>query len=84
MNDGAHPIDVGVRTVHKHEEFNIRTFQNDIAILELEHSVDFNEGISPICLPFTTFYDEDLSDRNAIAAGWGSIRFSKNLFCLNF
>lgn len=40
-----------VISARTHEEFDSRTFNNDIAILELDESVDFTNEMSPACLP---------------------------------
>ncbi|XP_054709104.1 proclotting enzyme-like [Uloborus diversus] len=74
-NDGAKHLDVTVRFIIRHEHFNLRTFQNDIAILVLSSSIKFTQNISPICLPFQQFTDDTLAQRNAMTAGWGTISF---------
>ncbi|GBL87547.1 Proclotting enzyme [Araneus ventricosus] len=73
-SEGATPVDFAVRSVIKFDGFDLRTFQNDIAILLLSSSVQFGRNIAPICLPFNVF-KEDLSNRNAFTAGWGTISY---------
>ena len=34
-----------------HENYNTKTFENDIAILKLERPVTFSKSVYPICLP---------------------------------
>ena len=50
-DDKANPEEFKVANVIKHEEYNSRSYDNDIAIIELEEEVTFKKGISPICLP---------------------------------
>ena len=44
-------IDLNITKKTLHEDYNPRTFDNDIAILTLNEPVTFSEAISPICLP---------------------------------
>ncbi|GIY55517.1 proclotting enzyme [Caerostris darwini] len=73
--EGAVHMDFAVHSVMKFEGFDIRTFQNDVAILLLNTTVQFGKHISPICVPFNIFNGEDLSNRNAFTAGWGTISY---------
>lgn len=41
----------GIRSVRKHEHFDIGTYNNDIAILEMDVPVSFNDKMNPVCLP---------------------------------
>ena len=50
-DDKAHPEEFKIKNVTKHEEYSRRSYDNDIAIIELETEVTFKKGISPICLP---------------------------------
>ena len=34
-----------------HRDYNAQTFENDIALLELESAVEYQPHIVPICLP---------------------------------
>ena len=51
----------------------MKTYTNDIAVVEIEKDVDFNEGIQPVCLPSHTpgKMKEDLTHQNVYIAGWG-------------
>lgn len=40
-----------IRSVRKHEHFDQATYNNDIAILEMDYPVSFNEKMNPVCLP---------------------------------
>ncbi|GIY32457.1 CLIP domain-containing serine protease [Caerostris extrusa] len=59
--EGAVHMDFAVHSVIKFDAFDIRTFQNDVAILLLNTTVQFEKHISPICIPFNIFNGEDLS-----------------------
>ena len=50
-NDGANPEEFAIANVTKHEQYNRRSYNNDIAIIELKEDVTFKKGISPACLP---------------------------------
>ncbi|XP_066246548.1 trypsin-1-like [Euwallacea similis] len=60
-----------IRSLRKHEHFDMSTYNNDIAILELDIPVDFNEKMSPVCLPSSG--SADYTGRVGIVAGWGRI-----------
>lgn len=63
-----------VRRIIPHPQFNPRTYENDIAILELETPVDFQPHIVPICLP----RDEDeLEGKTAYVTGMGLLKHGK-------
>ncbi|ERL86503.1 proclotting enzyme-like [Dendroctonus ponderosae] len=61
----------GIRSVRKHEHFDLATYNNDIAILELDLPVSFNEKMNPVCLPSNS--PLDYTGRVGIVAGWGRI-----------
>ncbi|XP_076330439.1 proclotting enzyme-like [Tachypleus tridentatus] len=70
-DDGATPIDFAVKSIRYHHSYNPKLFANDIAILKLDGMVTFTDTIHPICLPYTTLRNEDLTRRDAFTAGWG-------------
>lgn len=57
-----------MKYVTEHEEFQSATYENDIAILQLEKPVAFDSYVWPICLPPK---NEDLEGVTAVVAGWG-------------
>ncbi|GIX85987.1 proclotting enzyme [Caerostris extrusa] len=69
-------IEVGVDSVRRHERFDPRTYKNDIAVLRLSRPVEFTNIISPVCLPFDSLYDEDLSGKTSTVIGFGTVRFN--------
>lgn len=40
-----------VQRIHLHPKYNRKQFYNDIAILELNQTLDFDENTQPICIP---------------------------------
>ncbi|KAL1489305.1 hypothetical protein ABEB36_014228 [Hypothenemus hampei] len=58
-----------VRSVIKHEHFDLATYNNDIALLEIDVPVVFTRKISPVCLPSDK--SMDYAGRMGIVAGWG-------------
>ncbi|RWS25124.1 uncharacterized protein B4U80_09205 [Leptotrombidium deliense] len=56
-----------------HPEFSRKRLENDIAIIELESEVNFDENIQPICLPKA---DEDFTNCMAYVSGWGKTSYN--------
>ncbi|KAB0803373.1 hypothetical protein PPYR_00343 [Photinus pyralis] len=61
-----------VKRVIVHRNYDPVTFENDLALLELEHPVLFDEHIVPICLPRES---EDFTGRMATVTGWGRLKY---------
>uniref|UniRef100_T1J1Z4 Peptidase S1 domain-containing protein n=1 Tax=Strigamia maritima TaxID=126957 RepID=T1J1Z4_STRMM len=59
---------VSVKKVIEHTGFNTRTFQNDIALLQLSNPLVFNSDVKATCIPLNkkTYADDD-----GVAVGWG-------------
>ena len=70
-----------VKRVVVHKDYKAPTFENDIAILELESEIDRQPHIVPICLPDL---QEVFEGRTAIVSGWGRLEYGKNemIICL--
>ena len=64
-----------VKRVIIHRSYEPATFENDIALLELESPVQFDQHIVPICLPED---NEDFVGRMATVSGWGRLKYGKN------
>lgn len=69
-------IDVEVEEVLPHEQFESRTYKNDIAVLKLRRRVTFNDDIQPACLPYDSLRNEDLTSRAAYVTGYGTTAFN--------
>lgn len=63
-----------VRKIIKHPKFNDKSlFNNDIALILLEESVEFNQYLRPICLPKANL---KLEPQTCVIVGFGKPRFS--------
>ncbi|KAJ6651560.1 hypothetical protein lerEdw1_020895 [Lerista edwardsae] len=60
-----------VRKVVLHPDYNPRTEANDIALIELDRPVTFNDYVQPACLPHVT-KDSKTSFKNCYISGWGT------------
>jgi len=61
-----------VRRVIVHRQYDPATFANDLALLELESPVAFDEHIVPICMPRDK---EDFTGRMATVSGCGRLKY---------
>ena len=65
-------VSKNVRRVIVHRQYDAATFENDIALLELESPVQFDTHIVPICMPKD---EEDFTGRMATVTGWGRLKY---------
>lgn len=63
-----------VKRVVIHPNFSRLFLENDIALVELEEPVTFDDNVQPICLPSE---DDDFTGQNAYVSGWGYTEYSK-------
>lgn len=72
-------VDMTVERTIVHPEFFPFTKEqyNDIAVIQLNGFVNFNEFIKPICFPETSF-EQDFDDVQLIVAGFGKTELSPN------
>jgi secreted trypsin-like serine protease len=61
--------DFRVEEIRQHIDFNMATYENDIAILKLLRPSLFNSYIWPICMPPV---QDDFDGKSAIVIGWGT------------
>ncbi|XP_022696315.1 proclotting enzyme-like [Varroa jacobsoni] len=66
--------DLKVDKISRHSDFDSKTYKNDIAIMELETPVEFNDYIKPVCLPYDDVYG-NLDEEIAIVTGWGYTKY---------
>ena len=64
-----------MKRVVVHRGYIARTFDNDLALLELTKSVKFDEHILPICLPEG---DENWVDHVGHVTGWGRLSYGNS------
>ncbi|XP_025269906.1 uncharacterized protein LOC105251146 isoform X1 [Camponotus floridanus] len=62
-----------VRRVIVNRGYDPATFENDLALLELESPVQFDEHIVPICMPEDGI---DFTGRMATVTGWGRLKYN--------
>lgn len=63
-----------IKKIILHEKFTAQTYNNDIALLELDEPVQFNKNIKPICI--NEDMKQDTRPMVCFVAGWG--RMGKN------
>ncbi|XP_034447049.1 acrosin [Hippoglossus hippoglossus] len=61
-----------IKKIKQHEHFNIRTFDNDVALLLLSSPLIFNDHIQPACTAHNVSHEHDLDFSNCFISGWGS------------
>uniref|UniRef100_A0A3Q2FJE0 Serine protease 56 n=1 Tax=Cyprinodon variegatus TaxID=28743 RepID=A0A3Q2FJE0_CYPVA len=59
-----------VNRIIPHPKFNPKTFNNDIALVELTSPVVLSEYVTPVCLPTAT---DPPTGSPCLVAGWGSL-----------
>ncbi|KAK9888002.1 hypothetical protein WA026_000288 [Henosepilachna vigintioctopunctata] len=70
---GQYPAqDVRVKNVYVHPEYKHPEMYNDIAILELEFSVNFSARVFPACLNTDSY----INNVPVTALGWGTLEFA--------
>lgn len=70
-----------VRRIIAHRDYNPLTYDNDIALMELDANVTLNQHIWPICLPSSTY--DFPAGREAWITGWGATREGGETRCSN-
>lgn len=53
-----------------HPSYNFFTYENDLALVKVDESLDFGAHVAPICLPPNA---GDLVGKNATVTGWGRL-----------
>ncbi|XP_035226632.1 nuclear pore complex protein DDB_G0274915-like [Stegodyphus dumicola] len=64
------PVIRDVRRMVVHRHYNAQTFENDLALLEMDQKVEFLPHVVPICLPHR---NEDFTGKMAFVTGWGKL-----------
>ena len=63
-----------IKEIFLHEDFNINTLQNDIALLQLDQQLELKPFVRTVCLPEKIEGDLLVPDKHGIATGWGVTR----------
>ncbi|XP_023337337.1 trypsin-1 [Eurytemora carolleeae] len=53
-----------------HDNFEKKTFNNDIALIKMNSPIDFSSHIRPVCLPT---FDRSYNGHNTTVVGWGKL-----------
>ncbi|XP_055679999.1 serine protease filzig [Lutzomyia longipalpis] len=61
-----------VKRVIVHRQYDAATFENDLAILELESPIHYDTHIVPVCMPPD---NADFTGRMATVTGWGRLKY---------
>ncbi|KFZ49357.1 Coagulation factor X, partial [Podiceps cristatus] len=62
-----------VEKIIAHPDFDIKTYNNDIALLKLEEPITFSEDVIPACLPEVDFANNILMNQTfGIVSGFGN------------
>ena len=72
-NNETRSKDFMVKYIYVHDEYDIATYENDIAIVRLDKPTTFNSYVWPICLPPRNRVYEN---ENVTVAGWGQVYFA--------
>ena len=70
------PVAKPVKRMIVHRDYNPATFENDIALMELESPLDIQPHVVPICLPEQ---NGQFLGQLASVAGWGKLNYGKYL-----
>jgi hypothetical protein len=66
-----------VEEVIRHPQYKPPAKYNDVALLKLDHAVEFNESIRPACLHTTDAFPIN----KTVATGWGRIDYGTRILC---
>lgn len=75
-DDHTLPIDVDVSAVHRHPQYERRTYANDIAVLVLKKAVEYNQFVQPVCLPYGELSTKEIDGFHGFIVGWGAAQFN--------
>ncbi|CAO1389570.1 unnamed protein product [Diamesa serratosioi] len=65
-------VSKNVKRVVVHRQYDAATFENDLAILELESPVHYDSHIVPICMPADS---SEFTGKVATVSGWGRLKY---------
>ena len=64
-----------MKRVVVHKDYKAPTFENDIAILELEDPIERQPHVVPICMPPDN--EQKFLGKMGIVTGWGRLEYGK-------
>uniref|UniRef100_A0A1A9WPB6 Peptidase S1 domain-containing protein n=1 Tax=Glossina brevipalpis TaxID=37001 RepID=A0A1A9WPB6_9MUSC len=65
----APAINLGIEKIIKHERFSKFNFENDIALIRLPQSLEYERSIRPVCLPERQ--NAEYFNNYGVISGWG-------------
>ncbi|KAG8275340.1 hypothetical protein J6590_088039 [Homalodisca vitripennis] len=65
-----------VASIVRHRNFDVNSYNHDIALLRLRKPVNFTKNIRPVCLPTQ---ETDFAGRTGVVVGWGRTSEGGNL-----
>uniref|UniRef100_A0A2S2QSA4 Trypsin-1 n=1 Tax=Sipha flava TaxID=143950 RepID=A0A2S2QSA4_9HEMI len=65
-----------VSSIVRHRNFDVNSYNHDVALLRLRKSVSFSKSVRPICLPSAT---REPSGKLGTVVGWGRVSEGGNL-----
>ncbi|NXE81796.1 TMPSC protease, partial [Cochlearius cochlearius] len=68
---GKHAAKRNIKSITVHPEFKRETFENDIALFELDSAVRYSDYIQPICLPPAQLHPDTDNETECFISGWG-------------
>ncbi|XP_012215618.1 transmembrane protease serine 9-like [Linepithema humile] len=68
VNTDGVPIMRAVSVVIRHKNFDINSYNHDVALLKLRKSVEFSKKVRPVCLPQP---GSDPAGKEGTVVGWG-------------
>lgn len=68
---------IKVNAIIIHPDFNVESYDNDIALFHLKKAVRYNNYIQPICLPFGVFQRLN-KNTTCFISGWGRTKEEGN------
>lgn len=64
----------GVAKIIQHPQFDRRTVDNDISLIQLDSPVKYADNVKPVCLP-ARYVSSDFSGQIGVATGWGTTSY---------
>ncbi|XP_065447260.1 serine protease 27-like [Chrysemys picta bellii] len=77
QNPSENLVSVSIKEIYHHPSYTNISSSGDIALVELERAVSFNEVIRPICLPASSV--EFPAGMECWVTGWGNTKYEESL-----
>lgn len=57
-------------------DFELRSYNNDIALVKMDRPVEWNEAVRPLCLPEASGQEDDYTGNMVDIIGWGRLQYN--------